>query len=365
MKENLIDYTYREGSISLEESPFNEVDALILSIVVYREFERLPSSGRGKTLKELYAPLCPLAIENNDTRLFKSVAATERLSSLIVDDFLSSLSKEYKSEEQFASLSLSLDGNIGYVIFRGTDSSLTGWKEDLNMAFEDEIPSERKALEFLEKVSKRYKKLIIAGHSKGGTLALYSALKAERSVFDKIETIYTFDAPGLPDKTTEAPRWNDVIKKSLSFVPSSSLFGVMFNTIPSPKVVKADAIGVFQHDAFSWRVSGNSFVYERDISLISKLHGEALRLFFSSSTNEEREKVVAVIYKVLSSVKEENVFHIPLVIIEHLDLFNNEIASLTKEERDVVKKLLRTLRESRRKGYKALEEKIDGKKEEK
>ena len=364
MKENLIDYTYRRGSITLKESPLNEVDALILSVLIYRRFESLPSYGKGKTLKELDAPLCPLQTENKDTRLFKSVRETERLSSLILDDYEYSLSKENKSEEQFASGVFSEgDGNIGYVIFRGTDSSITGWKEDLNMAYEDVIPSEIKALAFLERISSRYEKIIIMGHSKGGTLALYSALKAEESIFNKIKEIYVFDAPGLPDKTISTPRWHSVIKKSQSYVPSSSIFGVMFNTIPKPRVVKADAIGVLQHDAFSWRISGETFVFEKDISAISRLHEEALRLFFQSSTQEERETVVSVIHKVLSSVKEENVFHIPIVIIEHLDLFNKELASLTKEEKEVLKKLVKTLRESRRKGYKALEEEIDGKKE--
>ncbi len=365
MKENLIDYIHRNGNKALEESPFNEIDALILSVLIYRKFETLEEVGSGKTLKELYAPLCGKEKEDNDTRLFKEVSETERLSHLYLDDYLVSLSKEKKSEEQFASAVFSIDGKTGYVVFRGTDSSITGWKEDLNMAYEDEIPSERKALRFLEKVSKRYSKTIISGHSKGGTLALYATLKADESTFAKIEAVYSFDAPGLPDRTIATPRWNDVIKKSRSYIPSTSIFGVMFNTIPNPKVVKADAIGVFQHDAFSWRIMGERFVYEKDISVISRLHGEALRQFFSSSTKDDREIVVDIIYKVLSSVKEENVFHIPLVIIEHLDLFNKEIASLTKEEREVLRKMLRTLRESRRKGYKALEEKIDGKEEEK
>ncbi len=365
MKENLIDYIYRNGNKGLDESPFNEVDALILSVLIYRKFENLGEGVIGKTLKELYAPLCRRENETKDTRLFRGVSETKRLSSLILDDYVASISKEKKNEEQFASAVFSIDKDVGYVVFRGTDSSITGWKEDLNMAYEDEIPSERKALEFLKKVSKGYSKTIICGHSKGGTLALYAALKADESTFKKIEAVYSFDAPGLPDRTIAIPRWADVIEKSRSYIPSTSIFGVMFNTIPNPKVVKADAIGVFQHDAFSWRLMEEKFVYEKDISVITRLHGEALRQFFSSSTRDEREAVVDIIYKVLSSVKEENVFHIPLVIIEHLDLFNKEIASLTKEERGILIKLLKTLRESRRKGYKTLEEKINGKKEEK
>ncbi len=366
MRKNLLDNMLWRGDKDFSSLPFGEVDALILSVLIYQRFEDVENYGEGMTLEELYPIVCPLPIElttgfdTNRYKLWEKVAQSKRFSSLTLSHFAYSLSSERQNEEQFGAAVFKGDSLPDILIYRGTDESITGWKEDLNLGFEDEIPSERKALSFLEEISPNSDSIIIAGHSKGGTLALYSALKAEETTFNKIEKIYSFDAPGLPEEMTETPRWQAVTGKTESYLPSYSIFGVLFNTIPDPKVVKSDGIGVFQHDAFTWKIEDETFIYDRDLSIRSKLHGESLRSFFTSSTRKEREILVEAIYKVLSSVKENNVFHIPVVIIEHLDLFTKEIASLSREEKTVVKKLLGTVRKARKEGYRKIKEQSSG-----
>lgn len=368
MKNNILTSMTQRGDKTFEELPFNEIDALIFSSIIYQRFEDLPDGGKGKTFRELYPLLCPLKIEETtgfDTdryKLWEAISSSKRFSSFRIDAFDFSLSKEAGNEEQFAGFIFSEDESTGYVVYRGTDESITGWKEDLNLGFYDEIPSERKALEFLEKNAGSYRFLIVMGHSKGGTLALYASEKSADETFTKIKRIYDFDAPGLSDSIVQNDRWNEVKEKTEAYVPTSSYFGILFNYV-EPRVVKADSHGVWQHDAFNWRVEGNTFLFHNGLSLESRMLSESMRYFLSLSTKDERETLVEVIFKVLSSVGEENVFRLPEVIREKFDLFFFKgIGSLTDKEKAVLKKLLQAVTKAQRKGYKSLREKYHGKK---
>ncbi len=371
MKRSLIENMDWRGEKDLSILPFNEVDALIFSVLIYQRFEDAPEDIEGKTMRELYPILCPVPISLTkapDTlryRLWEKTASSRRFSSLRLDKFSSSLSKEEKSEEQFAAAVFSSGDGKGYVIFRGTDESLTGWKEDLNLAYEDEIPSERKALEFLSSTSGEYTSLILAGHSKGGTNAMYSALKASPGLLSTVGKIYAFDAPGLSQSLTSSPAWKSVVDKTESYVPSTSIVGMLFGAMEKQKVVRAEGPSLLQHDPFTWVTDKESFVYEKDVSVVSRLHSASMQNFLSSTTKEERAILVSVISRVLASVKEENIFRIPFVIFERFDLFNNELLSLTDEEKRVVKKLFRAYMASSRKGYKRLREQHSGRKEDK
>ncbi len=369
MKTNILSSMAYRGDKTFSELPFNEIDALIFSSMIYQRFEDLPQGGSGMTLKELYPLLCPLRIEEttgfdtNRYKLWGAVISSKRFASFKVDAFSSSLSKENAKEEQFGGLILSEDKRKGYVVYRGTDESITGWKEDLNLGWNDTIPSEEKAQEFLDTYGGNYESLIVTGHSKGGTLALYSSLMTHDDIFNKIERIYAFDCPGLSDSIVKNERWESVKTKTVSYVPTTSFFGILFNPASEPFVVKADSYGVWQHDAFNWRVDGNSFLLEKGLSFESRLLEEGMRSFFSLSTREEREILVEVIYKVLSSVNEDNVFKLPEVIREKFNLFLFEgLGSLSEKEKDVLKKLFKATIKARRQGYKSLKEKINGKK---
>ena len=63
--------------------------------------------------------------------------------------------------------------------FRGTDSSLAGWFEDIQLAYSEATPSQLYAQAYLERAARRFGGgLYLGGHSKGGALALYAAVNA-------------------------------------------------------------------------------------------------------------------------------------------------------------------------------------------
>ena len=211
-RNNILDTLLWLGSISKKAIPYSEVDMLVITILEYQKLETIPDCQWGKSVKDLLDYACPTPIEElkgfevNQVKLWKRVAASERYKDLKLLYAVGEKVEDHKCEEQYAA-ALFQDGDEYYLVYRGTDESLTGWKEDFNMAVYDEIPSEKRALEGLEKVTKNIESLHILGHSKGGTLALYAAMKADEDTFSKIKDIYIFDAPGLPDSLMDEERW--------------------------------------------------------------------------------------------------------------------------------------------------------------
>lgn len=80
------------------------------------------------------------------------------------------------TEEQFAALTIDTGDGARFVSYRGTDSTLVGWKEDFNMSYQTPVPAQRSAAEYLSDALRRWGgPLRLGGHSKGGNLAVYAA----------------------------------------------------------------------------------------------------------------------------------------------------------------------------------------------
>ena len=83
------------------------------------------------------------------------------------------------AQTQFAAVSFLLPDKSVFVAFRGTDTSLVGWKEDFNMSYLEAVPAQVRAAEYTAEIARvcRWHKLRIGGHSKGGNLSVYAACR--------------------------------------------------------------------------------------------------------------------------------------------------------------------------------------------
>ena len=293
-KINILDTLLWLGSISKNAIPFSEVDMLIITILEYQKLETIPKALLGKSVRELVDYACPVSedqlkgFEVNQVKLWKKVASSDRYKDLKLLGAVGETIKDDKMAEQYAA-ALFQEGDEYYLVYRGTDESLTGWKEDFDMAVCDEIPSERRALEDLEKIAGNVNSLHLLGHSKGGTLALYAAMMADDETFSKIKDIYLFDAPGLPDSLINEKRWKEIESISHSYIPSSSIIGMLFNTLDNAVVVKSSSLGLMQHDAFTWLFAGGKFVTQQDITIRSHKIDSTVKNFLKLLERNERE----------------------------------------------------------------------------
>ena len=59
-------------------------------------------------------------------------------------------------EIQFAAVTMKLPDGALFLSFRGTDSSMIGWKEDMKMTYQESVPAQVLAWEYTRQCAKRY-----------------------------------------------------------------------------------------------------------------------------------------------------------------------------------------------------------------
>ena len=98
-----------------------------------------------------------------------------------------------ETTKQFSACVFELGNGTLYVAFRGTDSSIVGWKEDFMMRSAARSPRRsRRAL------SDRAGwplagPIMVGGHSKGGNLAVYAAANVPSEIQERITVVYSHD----------------------------------------------------------------------------------------------------------------------------------------------------------------------------
>lgn len=149
---NLSDYVLWRGDLSFEVRPFNAIDALVLCQLSYLNFfDIVPTQfDGGITLREaarIYATdsthgtpeefgvlINPLTAD-----LLKNAGETERFGSILLKGFVNEIDRS--ADKQFAAITALLSTGSACVVYRGTDDSIIGWKEDCLLSLSAPIPS--------------------------------------------------------------------------------------------------------------------------------------------------------------------------------------------------------------------------------
>lgn len=357
---NIIDYlAHAEKTFS--EEPFNPVDSLVLSQLSYAELEHV-IDGLGKDrikpgmrlkdfLRNEYfeATFADDITDEDNLKLFMYAAASRRFRDLVVKNVVSELDEG--EQKQFAAFAFEISDDTDYIAFRGTDGTLFGWKEDFNMAFMPEIPSQASAVKYIERFYGprrwfgRKRKLIIGGHSKGGNLAVYGATMCDREIHPRIAGIFSHDGPGFRDDIMENIR--DIIKrdgmKVTKEVPQTSIIGMLLETQEDYVVIQSDAVGIMQHVAYSWQVDGADFVYRDDISQSGEYYDRTLHEWVESSTYEEREVFSNTFYEILVKNNINSLHDMKTLTPKKLLDIYNTLNNMDDRSKEVFSSMLKSL----------------------
>ena len=312
---NLLDYLNWRGDLTLEQSPFNEVDNLILAELSFVDFKDIvPGPGEGESValrdaaERFFARfpegekidmgvLVPAAIPD----MLRKMADSRRFGDMKLNCFVDHL--DVGKGEQFAALTIETGDRTLYLSFRGTDDTLAGWKEDFELACMPEVPAQKKAVAYTEAVAKQFprKKLRLGGHSKGGNLAVYAGVYAPGSVQKRIHAIWSNDGPGFHDDLLDLPEHQRVADRIVSIVPKSSVVGMLLEHEEDYTVVDSSQQGLMQHDGFSWEVLGDHFVKLRSVTRQGHLNDLTLKEWVHNMPLDQREKFVDGLFTVLSA----------------------------------------------------------------
>ena len=268
---NVIQYVKNYGYIPFTQMSFAAADNVALSTVFYMPFEevvdasfsaqpmtfadatRLLYGKRGYTHKPV-----GLFITKETSVLMMEMRKMKRYAEMRVAACRSRL---YASPtEQFAAMTFLLPDHKIVIVFRGTDDTMEGWAEDLDMIGSvDSMPSAKESLSYLQEAADHFEgDIILCGHSKGGHNAVYAALHAGDAIRQRIVAVYNNDGPGFSDDSyLNSDAYKELLKKYHHFVPQSSFFGMMLHHDDDYQIVKSNKpLGTLQHDLLTWQFEG-------------------------------------------------------------------------------------------------------------
>lgn len=332
---NIIDYVEQENR-TFGEKPFNRVDSLVLSQLVYIQLksifsicEKQAKESKVKSKNPIKALLKSLIKEeqpkylqlsifdllkreyfdemfgnvfsSENTRLLLfAVAASPRFRNIRLAFYADEYNREI--DKQFAAVSFILDENSAYVAYRGTDSSITGWKEDFNMAYAYPVPAQTSAYKYLDKVAKHLPEtLYVGGHSKGGNLAIYSLLECSKATRRKVKYCFSHDGPGFRQELINSDTFKNIAPKVYKTVPEDSIIGMLMKNHDHYDVVKSNKILLNQHDGFTWEIKDSDFVQIDDISKVAKYTKVSIQQWIEKMPSEKGQMFVDTLFGILEA----------------------------------------------------------------
>lgn len=309
---NIMEYLDWRGDLTLAQSPFNEVDNLILSELSYLDFTHIVPSCQGAgsvtiaqaaqaLLGEDSAIEMGVLVPADIPELLKKAASSLRFSQMELSHFVSYLDNE--QAKQFAAVTVDTGDKAVYLAFRGTDDTLAGWKEDFLMSCIPQVPAQRMAEEYVKMVAPHFprRKLRLGGHSKGGNLAVYGGVFCPAAIQRRILQIYSNDGPGFHQSLLTLPQHQRIAGRIFSIVPESSVVGMFMQHEEVYTVVKSNQLGLLQHDGFSWEVLGTSFVHLQEVSKESQLYDQAMEQWLAQMTLPQREAFVESLFQIMTA----------------------------------------------------------------
>lgn len=304
----MFDYLDWRGDLTLAQVPFNPVDNLILSTLSYAPLDGLAEPGgtalwaaaerwerAGGWPEERESGFRP-----NVLRLLRACARSPRFADMVLSGWISFLDRE--AEEQFAALTIDTGDGARFLSFRGTDSTLVGWKEDFNMSYQTPVPAQRSAAEYLADALKaKGGPLRLGGHSKGGNLAVYAAAHCPAREAGRLLAVYNNDGPGFCAGALDEAGYEGIRRRVHTYVPQSSVVGMLLDHEEDYTVVHSAQLGLFQHDPFSWQVLGPDFVAVEEVTGASRFVSRTLKEWVASMSPARREQFVDALFEVVGA----------------------------------------------------------------
>ena len=338
----LMDYLKWRNDVSFSAAPFNEIDNVILSYLAYADFgELLHEQKRHVSIETCFKRFC----EKHDlAEVRESKHFIERAPLLLEDmvrgarfrgtkvvHFREVFDKE--KVQQFAALVFLLPDGTKYVSFRGTDSSITGWKEDFLMSFTAETEGAKEAVSYLNEVAACVEgKLILGGHSKGGNFAMYAAAFCEEAVKDRIVKVYNNDGPGFREEIVRTAAYRELLPKITNIVPQTSIIGRLLSNEAAHTVVKSTAAGIFQHDVTTWEVTKDKFV-RAEPDAFSDFVEKALGSWLETMDDEARKSLVETVFSMIEMTEAETFVEFGENLFKNTGLIIKGFGKLPKEKR--------------------------------
>ena len=302
---NINDYLMWRGDIKLnKEYPFNEIDSMILARFSYLIFNKINLEEK-ETIESISNKMKKFKNEqfryNGDKELITRLGTSVRFKDMLVTDYVEN--KSIEVERQFSAITIHISDEEMYISFLGTDSSIVGWKEDFNISFMENIPSQVAGNEYTKHISEKYKnkKIRIGGHSKGGNIAVYSAVTSSEDVQNRIISVANYDGPGFDENKIKEIKNKDIMNKIITYLPQDSVIGRILEHGEKCEIVLSTEKGIYQHDIYSWQVERTEMIRGDKPTKASERINETIKNWLKNTTQEQRKIFFDSVFEIFYS----------------------------------------------------------------
>lgn len=311
---NILDYLDWRGDIPFSEAPFNAVDGLILSELGYAPLEEFVPHGF--SIREYLWQICmrvqsateagkPLRYTfAQDEELIRKLSESRRFRNTQLTGFQRCADAE--AALQFSAMTCILEDGTAFVAYRGTDGTVVGWKEDFNLCYMQQTGAQMYALQYLNTHFSCFPRpLRIGGHSKGGNLAVYASAFCKPEIRSRIMEVFSYDGPGFREEIVETEEYRQLLPRVRSFIPESSVIGLLLSSETEHTLVKCSVNGIMQHLSYNWEVQRNGFAEAETLSRSGAVINKTISGWLSEMNDEDRHLMVDAIFEVIGAPEKE------------------------------------------------------------
>ena len=302
--DTILDYVRWTSSLPFGVKPPDAVDSLVFCYLSYLNLNRILKDGQQLSV----ASCCLAALESGSLfrsvdggpghqAMLKALIESKRFGPVQVADYEDVLNESV----QFSAMTFLIPDCAPVLAFRGTDDSLSGWKEDFMLSF-TQPPSQAMALAYLRRAIGRYGDLCVTGHSKGGNQAWYAATRLPEAERPRLRHIWLNDSPGLSPEVQDTSGVAAVRERAELTLPVSSVIGRIFQAdAAAVHIVQSDAIGLLQHDLSHWGIDHGRLLEAEVFDSFSEWVDAVLNRWLEGITLEQREELVNELFDSLAA----------------------------------------------------------------
>ena len=245
---------------------------------------------------------------------------------------------------QFFALTFYVDDKY-LIVFRGTDNTIIGWKEDFNMALMEKIPGQKMARDYVRNLLKKIKgKIYISGHSKGGNLAYYCFLNLNKREKNRVLSVFNYDGPGFKNDDYD---YSDFGSKMFKFVPEDDVFGMIFDTSNKWEIVASTRINMAAHDLLTWKLDRKSKYTKlqrlKSLTIYSNCFNQTFNDWYYKSDPKDAEALIKFVFKLVETNNISTLGGLFKDILFAGDEYYREIANYDEDSKKRIKSMLRDL----------------------
>lgn len=344
---NINDYLLWRGDIPITSKfKFNEIDSMILARFSYLVFEKIKMNEK-ETIKSIYEKMKDIPNEdfryNGDKELITYLGQSNRFKNMEITDYVKTNKKAI--EKQFCAITIHISDKEMYISYIGTDNTIYGWKEDFNMSFMDNVPCQIEGKEYAEKIAKKYpnKNIRIGGHSKGGNVAIYSAITIPTDIQNRIVKVYNYDGPGFSKNIINKYGNDKVIDKIETYIPQDSIIGRILNHKEKITISLSNEKGILQHDIYSWQVLRDDLIKSKQNTEVSENIDKTLTDWLETTKPEQRKIFIDTVFEVFYSTDANTFGEISKNFSTNIPKMLKKYGQISKEDKKVITNMIKII----------------------